>query len=49
MIDPLDMGRFTTFDFEKGHEIFDLGYKSTKKFLKSKMEEKIILNEQNQF
>lgn len=42
LIEPLDMGHFATFDSEKGHEIFELGYKSTKKLLKSKLEEKII-------
>ncbi|MEI7503733.1 MAG: patatin-like phospholipase family protein [Paludibacter sp.] len=42
LIEPLDMGRFATFDSEKGHEIFELGYKSTKKSLKGKLEEKII-------
>jgi len=38
LIEPLDMGRFATFDSEKGHEIFELGYKSTKKLLKAKLE-----------
>jgi len=42
LIEPLDMGRFATFDSVKGREIFDLGYKSTKKILKAKLEEKII-------
>lgn len=42
LIEPLDVGHFATFDTEKGREIFDLGYKSTKKLLKSKLEEKMI-------
>ena len=42
LIEPLDVGHFATFDTEKGREIFDLGYKSTKKLLRTKFEEKMI-------
>lgn len=42
LIEPLDMERYATFESDKGREIFDLGYKSTKKLLKSRLEEKII-------
>jgi len=30
LIEPVDMGNFDTFDIEKGHEIFEIGYKSAK-------------------
>jgi len=40
LIEPLDMGHYTTFDSDKGREIFEMGYKSTKKLLKNKLEEK---------
>ena len=42
LIEPLDMGHYATFDSEKGREIFEKGYKSTKKLLKSRLEEKIM-------
>lgn len=42
LIEPLDTGQYATFDSEKGREIFEMGYKSTKKFLKSRSEAKII-------
>jgi NTE family protein len=35
LIEPLDMGHYATFDSIKGREIFEMGYKSTKKLLKS--------------
>jgi len=42
LIEPLDMGQYATFDTEKGREIFEMGYKTTKKLLKSRVEEKVI-------
>ena len=39
LIEPLDRVKYATFDSEKGLGIFELGYKSTKKLLKSKFEE----------
>ncbi|HRZ96912.1 MAG TPA: patatin-like phospholipase family protein [Paludibacter sp.] len=33
LIEPVDMGNYDTFDVDKGREIFDLGYKSTKELL----------------
>ncbi len=37
LIEPVDMGNYDTFDIDKGREIFELGYKSTKQLLESKM------------
>jgi len=37
LIEPVDMGNYDTFDVDKGREIFELGYKSTKQLLESKM------------
>lgn len=36
LIEPVDMGNYDTFDVDKGREIFELGYKSTKQLLESK-------------
>ena len=33
LIEPVDMGNYDTFDVDKGREIFELGYKSTKELL----------------
>ena len=38
LIEPGDMGHYDTFDVEKGREIFDLGYRTTKEILSSKLE-----------
>lgn len=38
LIEPVDMGNYDTFDVEKGREIFDLGYCTTKEILTSKLE-----------
>ncbi len=37
LIEPVDMGNYDTFDIDKGREIFELGYKSTRQLLESKM------------
>ena len=37
LIEPVDMGNYDTFDVDKGREIFELGYLSTKKILESKI------------
>lgn len=37
LIEPVDMGNYDTFDIDKGREIYELGYQSTKQLLKSKM------------
>ena len=37
LIEPVDMGNYDTFEVDKGREIFELGYQSTKQLLESKM------------
>ncbi|MGE5356637.1 MAG: patatin-like phospholipase family protein [Deltaproteobacteria bacterium] len=37
LIEPVDMGNYSTFEVEKGREIFELGYTSTKKLLEERM------------
>ncbi|MDO9152375.1 MAG: hypothetical protein Q7U47_01475 [Paludibacter sp.] len=39
LIEPVDMGNYDTFDVDKGREIFELGYRSTKQMLEIKMKE----------
>ncbi len=36
LIEPLDMGNYDTFGVDKGREIFELGYRSTKEMLQQK-------------
>lgn len=38
LIEPVDMGNYETFDVDKGREIFDLGYHSTKQLLVTKLD-----------
>jgi len=38
LIEPIDMGNYDTFDVEKGREIFELGYRTTKQILLSKQD-----------
>jgi len=40
LIEPVDMGNYDTFDVNKAREIFELGYKSTKKLLASRAKSK---------
>jgi NTE family protein len=40
LIEPVDMGNYDIFDIDKGREIFELGYTSTKQLLELKMLEK---------
>jgi NTE family protein len=47
LIEPVDMGNYDTFDLEKGREIFELGYRTTKQILESKLNNKIIEIVQN--
>jgi NTE family protein len=42
LIEPVDMGNYETFDVDKGREIFELGYKSARHILSTKLESKII-------
>jgi len=42
LIEPVDMGNYDTFDVEKGREIFELGYLTTKQILKSKLDVKFV-------
>ena len=35
LIEPVDMGKYDTFDTDKAHEIYELGYSTTKELLKS--------------
>lgn len=44
LIEPVDMGNYDTFDVEKGREIFELGYLTTKQILKSKLDVKFVHN-----
>ncbi|MDD3079477.1 MAG: patatin-like phospholipase family protein [Paludibacter sp.] len=37
LIEPVDMGNYDTFDVDKGREIFDLGYRSSKQLLELKL------------
>ena len=37
LIEPVDMGNYDTFEVDKGREIFELGYQSTKQLLESRM------------
>lgn len=36
LIEPVDMGNYDTFDIDKGREIFELGYRTTRQMLVSK-------------
>lgn len=38
LIEPVDMGSYETFDVEKGREIFELGYRTTKQLLVNKLD-----------
>lgn len=42
LIEPIDMGNYETFDVEKGREIFELGYRSTRQLIDGKKIGKII-------
>jgi NTE family protein len=42
LIEPIDMGNYDTFDIEKGHEIFELGYRSTKEIIAAKLTGKLV-------
>ncbi|MBP1676881.1 MAG: Patatin [Bacteroidetes bacterium] len=37
LIEPVDMGNYDTFDVDKGREIFELGYQSTRQMLQSRL------------
>ncbi len=47
LIEPVDMGNYDTFDVDKGREIFDLGYLTTKQILISKLNNKIFEIQRN--
>lgn len=38
LIEPVDMGNYDTFDIDKGREIFELGYKTARQILVSKLD-----------
>jgi NTE family protein len=38
LIEPVDMGNYDTFDVDKGREIFELGYRTTKQILQGKLQ-----------
>jgi len=42
LIEPVDMGNYETFDVDKGREIFELGYRSTKQLLVNKLDIKVV-------
>jgi len=47
LIEPVDMGNYDTFDIDKGREIFELGYRTTKKILQNKLNDKSVEITQN--
>jgi hypothetical protein len=42
LIEPVDMGNYDTFDVDKGREIFELGYLTTKQLLTNKLDTKSV-------
>lgn len=42
LIEPVDMGNYETFDVDKGREIFELGYQTTRQLLANKLNEKFV-------
>jgi NTE family protein len=42
LIEPIDMGNYETFDVDKGREIFELGYRTTKQLLLNKLDTKVV-------
>ena len=42
LIEPVDMGNYDTFDVNKGREIFELGYLTTKQLLTNKLDAKNV-------
>jgi NTE family protein len=42
LIEPIDMGHYDTFDVDKGREIFELGYRTTKQLLVNKLDTKVV-------
>ncbi|MDR3653860.1 MAG: patatin-like phospholipase family protein [Paludibacter sp.] len=42
LIEPVDMGNYDTFDVDKGREIFDLGYRTTKQLLVNKLDTSVV-------
>ena len=42
LIEPVVMGNYETFDVDKGREIFELGYRSTKQLLQNKLNANVV-------
>lgn len=42
LIEPIDMGNYETFDVDKGREIFELGYRTTKQLLVNKLDMPVV-------
>jgi NTE family protein len=42
LIEPVDMGNYETFDVDKGREIFELGYRTTKQLLLNKLDRSVV-------
>lgn len=42
LIEPIDIGNYYLFDIEKGREIFELGYRTTRQMLVSKLDNRIF-------
>jgi NTE family protein len=42
LIEPVDMGNYETFDVDKGREIFELGYQSTRNLLSNRLNTKLV-------
>jgi NTE family protein len=42
LIEPIDMGNYETFDVDKGREIFELGYRTTKQLLVNKLDIPVV-------
>ena len=43
LIEPIDMGNYETFGVDKGREIFELGYRTTKQLLINKLDSSVVL------
>ena len=43
LIEPIDMGNYETFGVDKGREIFELGYRTTKQLLINKLDSTVVL------
>ena len=47
LIEPVDIGHYDTFDIDKGREIFQLGYCTSKQILQNRLNDKSVEITQN--